>query len=361
MVNFTFIETSEQLSKLKDKLSQYSELAIDLECENSLHHYGTFLCLMQISSHDKNWIVDALKFKEINHLKEIFENKNILKVFHDVSFDFRILSYQFDIHPKNIFDTQMGALLLGKEQLGLSSLLDEYFGIKKDTRFQKVDWCRRPLSPQMLEYAVKDTAHLLKLKQKLEEDLDKLNRLSWIKDESSALDEINFTYEPQKYLDLSGAKKLPPQKLALQHALFDLRENTAQRMDRPAFMIMGNKILMRLVAAPITDINGFRALRGVHPIVRTEAKLWVDATKTALAGPGETHISHYKKLTLEQSKQKDEFIELRNKAAVKLGLRGHILASEEQIIGCIVGGSLSPLKKWQREVLGKDLFRIGLK
>ena len=361
MVNFTFIETPEQMNQLRDELSKYSELAIDLECENSLHHYGTFLCLVQISSFDKNWVIDALKLIDIDVLKQILEDKKILKVFHDVSFDFRILSYQFEIHPKNIFDTQMAALLLGREQLGLSSLLDEYFGVKKDTRFQKVDWCRRPLSPQMLEYAVKDTAYLLKLKQKLEQDLEKLGRLNWMRDECAALDEITFTYEPQKYIDLSGAKKLPPQELALQHVLFDLRESTAERMDRPSFMIMGNKLLMGLVASPITDINGFRNLRGVHPAVRAEAKKWVEATKTALSGPGETRISHYKKLTSEQAKKKDDFIELRNKEAVKLGLKGHILASEEQIIGCIVSGSLSPLKKWQRDVLEKELSKLGLK
>ncbi len=360
MINFTFVETPEQLSQLKKELMQHAELAIDLECENSLHHYGTFLCLVQISSPNKNWIVDILQFKDITPLKEVLENKNILKVFHDVSFDFRILNYQFNIHPKNVFDTQMAALLLGKEKLGLSSLLDEYFGIKKDSRFQRVDWCRRPLSSQMLEYAVKDTAYLLKLKLKLEQELSKLNRLSWLKDECSALDDLDFTYEPQIYLDLSGAKKLPPKELALLHALFGLRETTAKRRDLPAFMIMGNKILMRLVASPITEISAFRNLHGVHPIVRTEAKMWVDTIKKALSGPGESCVSHYKKLTPEQSKKKEEFTELRNESAKQLGLRGHILASEEQIIECVVNGTSSPLKEWQREVLKKELLKLGL-
>lgn len=361
MVNFTFIQTPEQLNRLKEELNQYTELAIDLECENSLHHYGTYLCLIQISSSTKNWIIDALKFKDITPLQEVLENKNILKVFHDVSFDFRILNYQFNIHPKNVFDTQMAALLLGKEKLGLSSLLDEYFGIKKDSRFQRVDWCRRPLSPQMLEYAVKDTAYLLKLKLKLEGELSKLNRLSWLKDECAALDKIDFTYEPQTYLDLSGAKKLPPMQLALLHALFDLRENTAKKMNLPAFMIMGNKILLGLVASPLTEVSSFKNLRGVHAVIRAEAKLWADASKKAISGPGESYVSHYKKLTLEQSKKKEEFIELRNKVAERFGLRGHILASEEQIIECVVNNTLSPLKDWQREVLGKELCSLGFK
>jgi ribonuclease D len=360
MVNFTFIQTTEQLSQLKKELMQYTELAIDLECENSLHHYGTFLCLVQISSSNKNWIIDILQFKDITPLKEVLENKNILKVFHDVSFDFRILNYQFNIHPKNVFDTQMATLLLGKEKLGLSSLLDEYFGIKKDSRFQRVNWCRRPLSPQMLEYAVKDTAYLLKLKLKLEETLSKLNRLSWLKEECTALDNLDFTYEPQIYLDLSGAKKLPPRELGLLHALFDLRENTAKRINLPAFMIMGNKLLMGLAASPVTEISAFRNLHGIHPIVRTEAKTWVDATKKALSGSGENYVSHYKKLTPEQSKKKEEFTELRNEAAKQLGLRGHILASEEQIIEMVVSGTSSPLKEWQREVLKKELLKLRL-
>ncbi|MBI4980529.1 HRDC domain-containing protein [Candidatus Woesearchaeota archaeon] len=329
------------------------ELAIDLECENNLHHYGVFISLIQISSSSKNWIIDVLKFKALTPLKDVLENKNILKVFHDVSFDFRILNYQLNIHPQNVFDTQMAALLLGKEMLGLSSLLEEYFGIKKDSRFQKIDWCRRPLSPQMLEYAVKDTAYLLRLKQKLEEDLFKLNRSSWLKEECAAVDKVEFTYGPQTYLD--------PRELALLHALFDLRENTAKRINRPAFMMMGNKILMGLVASPITDVGAFRNLPGVHPMVRAEAKTWIDTIKKALSGPGENYVSHYKKLTPEQFQKKEEFIELRNKKAKEMGLRGHILASEEQIIECVVNGTSSPLKDWQREVLKKELLKLGLK
>jgi len=353
MVNFTLIQSAEQLKNLKSELMKYSELAIDLECENSLHHYGTFLCLVQISSVDKNWIIDVLKLKHIDEIKDVLEDNQILKVFHDVSFDFRILSYQFNIHPKNIFDTQMAALLLGKEKLGLSSLLDEYFKVKKDTRFQRVDWCRRPLSPAMLEYAVKDTAYLLKLKQKLEADLAQLNRLEWMRDEQKALDEISFSYEPQIYLDLSGAKKLAAMQLGLLHALFDLRESTAKKVDLPSFMIMGNKVLMELVNNPITDFNGFASLRGVHPIVRKEARYWYEATKKALNSEGEVFVSEHKRLTNEQFDKKEEFTELRNETAKPLGIRPHLLASEEQIIACLVEKSLSPLKPWQRRLLEK--------
>src|SRR3989338_3330585 len=148
MVDFELISNKERLHNICQELSNLTELAVDLECENNLHHYGAYITLIQLSSRQKNWIIDILAFQKegLASLFEIFKQPTIQKIFHDVSFDFRILYHQFGCQPKNIFDTQIAAFLLGKEQVGLGSLLAEAFSIHKASKFQRVDWTRRPLS-----------------------------------------------------------------------------------------------------------------------------------------------------------------------------------------------------------------------
>jgi len=354
MINFTFIQTEKELEQACLGLNQQKELAIDIECENNLHHYGVFISLIQISSRDKNWVVDVLKFHHIDPLKEVLENKNIVKVFHDVSFDFRILNHQFHIQPKNVFDSQMAVLLLGKETMGLGGLLEEYFHVQKEKKFQRVDWCKRPLTEEMLSYAVKDTAYLLGLKDKLQQELQEKGRLEWMKQESQHLEQVEFIYQDQQYIDLSGAKKMLPKELALLHALFEMREKTAEKVDRPNFMVMRNEILLELVRNPPQELNTWRNLRGVHPIVKREALSWLKTVEKIKAGLGEIYTSQAKKLNPKQFAWKEELMDLRKFLGEKLKIRGHVIISNDQIIEIVVSQSLDCLRSWQKELVKEE-------
>lgn len=357
MASFCLVQTPEQLVQAAKEWELCPELGIDLECENNLHHYGVFISIIQISSKDKNWIVDVIKLKEIQPLIQILENQKIVKIFHDVSFDFRILNHQFKCRPTNVFDTQIAALLLGKENLGLGSLLEEFFQFKKEKKFQRVDWCRRPLTPEMLEYAVKDTFYLLELKQKLIQELTRKNRTSWMEQECQALEKMDFTYQDQQYLDLHGAKKLEPTQLAALHVLFGLREKTARKVDRPNFMIMHNDTLIELVLHPPKDLSSWKNLSRVHPIVKIETKLWSTSLNSALESGGEVYEEHHKKLTEIQRTWKEALTEIRNNLAKPLGLRGHLLINNDQIIEIVTNRNLDTLRHWQKELI-KDQHLI---
>ena len=120
-----------ELIETEDKLREASkewkdDLGIDIECENNLHHYGVYISIIQVSSYDKDWVIDVMKLKDIQPVTRMLENPKIQKVFHDVGFDLRILHHQFKCRPRNIFDSQIAASLLGKTQVGLGSLLEEY-------------------------------------------------------------------------------------------------------------------------------------------------------------------------------------------------------------------------------------------
>ena len=77
---FTWVSTPAQLAELIDKLRRAREFAVDLEY-HSYRTYGGFVCLMQISTREEDWIVDPFELRdELQDLNEVFTNPNITKV-----------------------------------------------------------------------------------------------------------------------------------------------------------------------------------------------------------------------------------------------------------------------------------------
>ncbi len=351
MVGFIYIDTKEELAETAGKWNEISDLAIDIECENNLHHYGAYVSLIQISDGKENWIVDVLKLKEIKPLLEVLENPRVLKVFHDVSFDFRILNNEFHCRPRNIFDTLMAAQLLGKENIGLASLLEEYLHIKKEVKMQTADWTRRPLSSEMLSYAAKDVMYLVKLKDLLEEELKKKERLSWVKEEFEEIEKTEFIYKESDFWEISGMRQISPEQLGVFKKLFLLRSRLAKMVDRPVHFVISNRLMRQLAVDPPQN---WEKLRGVHPIVRQNARQFEEAVSEGKKMPV---FLPKKKRIFHSSQQKlffEKLYELQAKAAEKIAIKGHLIINKEQMDKIVTERKTDCLRNWQKELLEKE-------
>lgn len=77
---FTWVATLEAFSSMMDVLRQAPEVAVDLE-HHDYRTFGGFVCLMQISTRDQDWIVDTLVLRdELEELNEVFTNPDVVKV-----------------------------------------------------------------------------------------------------------------------------------------------------------------------------------------------------------------------------------------------------------------------------------------
>ena len=354
MPSCIYVDTKEKLEQAAEEWKKSKVLAIDLECENNLHHYGAYISLIQISDNDHNWVIDVLEIKDIKALIKVLEDEDIEKIFHDVSFDFRILYDQFKCHPKPVFDTQIAALLLGKENLGLGALLEEYMGIKKESRFQMADWTRRPLSDSMLSYAIKDTLYLIKLKDFLTKELKEKGRFDWAQQEFRHIDDYNFEYHEQDFSDVKRVKELSPQQLGVFKNLFALRKKIAKMVDRPVHFIINNKRLRESAINP----PEWKKMRGVHPVVRQSASLFRKAMMEGKKEPVYLEKKERKFFSPAQKKFLEKLNETQKKTAEKLGIRGHLIVNKEQSI-MMANGDSSCLRKWQKEILEKAGMKLG--
>ena len=228
-------------------------IALDTE-SNSFHHYPEQLCLIQIATRHKVYIIDTIFLKELDPLKEVLVSDSIKKVAHAADYDIRSIDRHCGLHIHNLFDTSIAARFTGITQFGLAALTRDLLGItiNKSKRLQRADWGRRPLSAEALEYAATDVRHLLALREILDQRLRTLGRAAWVAEECARIEEVRYTAPniETAYLSVKGSKDLNGRGLAILKSLFLFREEEARRQHRPLFMVLPGATLIFLATSP---------------------------------------------------------------------------------------------------------------
>ncbi|XP_063224220.1 exosome complex component 10 homolog [Bacillus rossius redtenbacheri] len=155
------VQRAHELADMLAELRAHSEIAVDLEH----HSYRSFLgitCLMQISTREKDYIVDTLELRDKLHvLNEVFTKPSVVKVFHGADYDVEWLQRDLGLYVVNMFDTHQAARALSLPHLSLAYLLLKYCAVTADKKYQLADWRIRPLPKELVKYAREDTHYLL--------------------------------------------------------------------------------------------------------------------------------------------------------------------------------------------------------
>ncbi|MFC1994746.1 ribonuclease D, partial [Chloroflexota bacterium] len=229
--------------------------AIVLDTEsNSFHHYPEQICLVQIATRHRVYIIDTISLKELDPLEEVLVDDAIKKIIHGADYDIRSLDRHYGFRIRNLFDTSVAARFTGIAQFGLAALTRDLLGItiNKSKRLQRADWGRRPLSAEALEYAATDVRHLLTLRHILDQRLRTLGRAAWVAEECARIEDVRYTAPNLEtaYLSVKGAKDLDEHGLAVLRSLFLFREEEARRQHRPPFFVLPDASLIFLATSP---------------------------------------------------------------------------------------------------------------
>ena len=184
------VDTGDKMTQCVETLnnSQITELAFDVEAYNA-NRYKQATCLLQLTTNlYQEYVIDVLApgvWDKVSSLKNIFANKDIVKVGHAISgIDVPCLHRDFGIFIVNAFDTQEAATKLGlKNQLSLIKLC-RYYKLGLDERdeendkhlklkelYQNCDWRQRPLLNDQVEYGILDVRYLIHLRRLLIKDV----------------------------------------------------------------------------------------------------------------------------------------------------------------------------------------------
>lgn len=270
-VKYRFVDTTAAFTNMLEDLRQQSIVAVDTEA-NNMFAYRERVALIQFSTPDHTYIVDPFAHLPLADLGPFFADPAIEKVFHAAEYDIIGLRRDFGFEVHNLFDTMHASRILGKPRVGLAALLEAYFGVHLDKRYQRANWGKRPLSAEQLAYAALDTYYLIPLRHQLRKELAARGLLPLALEDFQRLaspPEPDRTFDPEGFWRLPGVKDLSDESLAVLRALYLWREEEAQRRNVPPFRVLHNRELVRLAQVLPTSMRDLRRHRDLRRLAQT--------------------------------------------------------------------------------------------
>jgi len=248
MSDYIYIDSADPLHLLVERMAGCSRIAIDTEAD-SLYHYYEKVCLIQITVEEETYILDPLAGLDFTDFFKVLTEKTI--ILHSADYDLRLLRASYGFFPAaDVFDTMLAARILGHAKLGLSALVEKYFGITLSKHGQKYNWSLRPLPEDKLVYAGNDTRYLPSIADSMHKELSQLGRLDWHREACADLVAATGMDRPQKNPDsiwrIKGLKGLSRQELSFVRSIWYWRDNEAKQADLPPFKVLGNSQLLQL-------------------------------------------------------------------------------------------------------------------
>ena len=365
---YILVDSEETLSALLLDLENYDMAAVDTEAD-SMYHYTTRLCLIQITIGEHHYIVDPLCGLDLQPLFKARAMQTL--IFHGADYDLRLLWQTYGFAPKRIFDT-----MIAEGHLGLADLVREYFGDELKKENQRADWTIRPLPLEMCEYAIHDTFYLHELCAILVEKLQSTGRMGWLTEQCDALIEHAKNPTPPKKdpWRITGSNVFGPAGLNILKHLWAWREKQAEELDRPPYKVMPAELMLAIVrhalqTMPEVKLTHLPKLPRNFKDERLDS--FIKMLQTAFAVPESDWPERLPKAppppVIPNSDLLSVLRQWRDDKAAELKIEVALLANKAQLIWLAAPGNMpwearydeAHLQSWQR-TLWNDILRENL-
>jgi len=182
--NYRVVKTEEELRKAVESLTAHQAIGLDTET-TELDPYTGRLRLIQLATPDGVVIVDLDAFSNgdrsvlrntpaLAPLRNLLAASRPIKIAHNAKFDAKFIKHTLGTDLGGLFDTLLASQLIGagdiEERHGLGTVAERYLNEVVDKTERLSNW-NFELSEAQLEYAARDAAILVPLRDKLRERL----------------------------------------------------------------------------------------------------------------------------------------------------------------------------------------------
>src|SRR5215204_2744480 len=180
-MNYQVIKTAEDLRKAIEILTAQPVVGLDTETTD-LDPFTARLRLVQLATPDRVYVVDfdhfnngeSVKTESLAPLRRLLEAPRPIKIAHNAKFDAKFLKHNLGVDLGGLFDTLLASQIVSagdiEERHGLETVASRYLNEAVDKSERLSNW-NFELSEAQLEYAARDAAVLLPLREKLIERL----------------------------------------------------------------------------------------------------------------------------------------------------------------------------------------------
>ena len=181
MTNYELIRTADELRKAVEAIETQPVVGLDTETTD-LDPYTSRLRLIQLATPDRVYIVDFDQFangdtrqsEALAPLRRLLSAPRPIKIAHNAKFDAKFIKHNLGVDLGGLFDTLLASQRVGagdiEERHGLETVAGRYLNELVDKSERLSNW-NLELTAAQLEYAARDAAILLPLREKLIERL----------------------------------------------------------------------------------------------------------------------------------------------------------------------------------------------
>lgn len=349
-----YLESEIAIEDAASKCASHHAVGLDTEFVREKTFYAR-PGLVQVSDGRQVWLVDVVAVPRSEALGKLLGDSETVKVLHSVGEDLEILQAVGGRWPGPLFDTQVAAAMLGQPlQLKYEHLVKAVLGAEPDGGKARNDWCRRPLADELLHYAAEDVIWLTRLKERLEEQLERAGRLEWHREDCARIVERARAGDRTPPLArVKGAGRLETPAVARLEALAQWRERAARQKDLPRRFVISDDKLIELAQA-----EGKRLTETIGRLPGGQRRRFGTAIEASLAA---VDVGNFERPDwLEPLTAEDrERVRVAQKAvrsiAEELGIEPAVIASKKELTRLIRGERPDWLNGWRSHFLAGRL------
>ncbi|WNB84416.1 ribonuclease D [Cellulomonas sp. ATA003] len=280
------VTTAAELADVVDAFAAGTgPVAVDAE-RASGYRYGQRTYLVQVRREGAGTaLIDPIALPDLSALSEALVG--VEWVLHAASQDLPGLAEQ-GMRPTRIFDTELGARLLGLERVGLAAVVADLLGLGLAKEHSAVDWSTRPLPDEWLRYAALDVEVLVELRAVMAERLAQAGKAQWAAEEFEA---VRLTPPPPPRLEpwrrVSGLHVIrDARRLAVVRELWTARDRNARERDISPGRVLPDAAIVAAAQAMPRSVEALTALPSFSGKgARRRITVWQAAIQRGLATP----------------------------------------------------------------------------